>query len=98
MATTHYQTVRNAQALTGADVSTLAEELRRGVKGEVRADKFNRLLYATDASLYQMEPIAVVFPTDAGDVQHVLRVAARERCAPTSPTVCSTPPTPRCTR
>src|SRR4051812_1671298 len=79
MATTKYQTVRNAQALTGADVATLADELRRGVSGEVRADKYNRLLYATDASLYQMEPLAVVFPTGAADVQHVLRVAALAR-------------------
>ena len=77
MATTKYQTVRNAQALTGSDVATLADELRRGVSGEVRADKYNRLLYATDASLYQMEPLAVVFPTNASDVQHVLRVAAQ---------------------
>ena len=36
-------------------------------------------MYATDASLYQMEPIAVVFPTDAADVQHVLRVAAQAK-------------------
>src|SRR4051812_44972874 len=79
MATTKYQTVRNAQALTGADVATLADELRRGVSGEVRADKYNRLLYATDASLYQMEPLAVVFPTSAADVQHVLRVAAQAK-------------------
>src|SRR5829696_8993066 len=79
MASTHYETVRNAQALTGSDVATLADELRRGVKGEVRADKYNRLLYATDASLYQMEPIAVVMPTSAADVQHVLRVAAQAK-------------------
>ncbi len=47
--------------------------------GEVRAERHYRLLYATDASIYQMEPVAVVFPSGVGDVRHVLSVAARRR-------------------
>jgi len=39
-----------------------------------------RLLYSTDASMYQMEPIGVVVPRHAGDVQAVLEIAKpRER-------------------
>ena len=37
------------------------------------------MLYATDASIYEMEPIAVVFPRSAADIQHVMRVAAKHR-------------------
>ena len=32
----------------------------------------DRLLYATDASIYEMEPVAVVFPRSAADVSHVV--------------------------
>ncbi|MBI3628914.1 MAG: FAD-binding protein [Candidatus Rokubacteria bacterium] len=47
------------------------------VEGEVRFDRYSRLLYATDASMYQMEPIGVVLPRHTGDVQAVLQVADR---------------------
>jgi FAD/FMN-containing dehydrogenase/Fe-S oxidoreductase len=70
------ETVRRARDLTEADRGAIAADLRRAIEGEVRADRYNRLLYATDASLYQMEPVAVVFPTSAADVQNVVRVAA----------------------
>ncbi len=53
----------------------LEQALRKRVEGEVRFDKMTRLLYATDASIYQMEPIGVVFPRHVGDVQAVLEVA-----------------------
>ena len=59
------------------DSRELVEELRRDVDGEVRADRMSRLLYSTDASIYQVEPIAVVIPKTADDVIAVLTVAAR---------------------
>ncbi|MBI4233706.1 MAG: FAD-binding oxidoreductase, partial [Chloroflexi bacterium] len=42
----------------------LEAELKRHVQGEVRFDPYSRALYATDASIYQMEPIGVVLPRD----------------------------------
>jgi FAD/FMN-containing dehydrogenase/Fe-S oxidoreductase len=72
-------TVQRARDLTEADRQAVVEDLTRGLRGEVRSDRYNRLLYATDASLYQMEPVCVVFPTGPEDVQHVLQVAARAR-------------------
>jgi FAD/FMN-containing dehydrogenase/Fe-S oxidoreductase len=72
-------TVQRARDLTESDRQAVVEDLKRGVTGEVRSDRYNRLLYATDASLYQMEPVCVVFPTSTEDVQHVLQVAARAR-------------------
>jgi FAD/FMN-containing dehydrogenase len=50
-------------------MNDLEAELRRDVEGDVRFDSYSRLLYSTDASMYQVEPIGVVIPRHAGDVQ-----------------------------
>jgi FAD/FMN-containing dehydrogenase/Fe-S oxidoreductase len=51
-----------------ADASSLAEALRKKLRGEVRFDNGARALYATDGSNYRQVPIGVVFPFDADDV------------------------------
>ena len=43
---------------------------------EVRFDNLTRQLYATDASIYQIEPIGVAFPKDAQQASTVIRAAA----------------------
>jgi FAD/FMN-containing dehydrogenase/Fe-S oxidoreductase len=58
-------------------MTDLIRELRRVVRGDVRFDSYSRLLYSTDASMYQVEPIGVVIPRHADDVQAVLAVANR---------------------
>src|SRR5215510_4597404 len=58
-------------------MNDLERELRRYVEGDVRFDKYSRLLYSTDASIYQVEPIGVVIPRYERDVQAVLEVANR---------------------
>src|SRR5437870_1362702 len=58
-------------------MTDLEHELRRVIEGEVRFDAYSRLLYSTDASMYQVEPVGVVIPRHAGDVQAVLEVANR---------------------
>ena len=62
----------------------LARDLRRRVRGEVRFDAVSRALYSTDASIYEIEPIGVVLPRDADDVQAVLEVT-REAGVPVLP-------------
>ena len=57
--------------------SDLERELRKVVEGEVRFDDYSRLLYATDASMYQVEPIGVVLPRTGADVHAVLELANR---------------------
>ena len=57
--------------------SDLERELRRVVDGEVRFDDYTRLLYSTDASMYQVEPIGVVLPRSRDDVRAVLELANR---------------------
>jgi len=44
-------------------------DLVNAVRGEVRLDRHNRMLYATDASLYQVEPLGVVIPADIDDAR-----------------------------
>ncbi|HSH74909.1 MAG TPA: FAD-binding and (Fe-S)-binding domain-containing protein, partial [Longimicrobiales bacterium] len=56
----------------------LARKLERALEGEVRFDAFTRGLYSTDASHYQIEPLGVVFPRSARDVEAVLEVARAE--------------------
>ena len=55
--------------------SEIESELRRRVDGDVYFDRTSRLLYSTDASMYQIEPIGVVVPRHKGDVQGVIEIA-----------------------
>jgi len=54
----------------------IAEELLRLDVGEVRFDRHSRLVYSTDASLYQVEPIGVVVPRDVAAVEAIVRFCA----------------------
>ena len=54
----------------------LEAELRKRLRGEVRFDRMTRALYATDASIYQMDPVGVVFPMDVEDVVNTVTFSA----------------------
>ncbi|MEO8178861.1 MAG: FAD-linked oxidase C-terminal domain-containing protein [Deltaproteobacteria bacterium] len=58
-----------------ASDSALAARLRREVRGEVLFDAAARGRYATDASIYQIDPIGVVVPEGEQDVQSALAIA-----------------------
>ena len=62
-------------------VNDLERELRTVLAGDVRFDPMSRLLYSTDASMYQVEPIGVVVPRDADDVQAAIGVAQKNGVA-----------------
>ncbi|HRX05245.1 MAG TPA: FAD-binding protein, partial [Anaerolineae bacterium] len=55
----------------------LEADLRRAGILDVRFDAASRVLYSTDASLYQIEPIGVVIPRDAAEIVAVIEVCAR---------------------
>lgn len=57
---------------------SLAEELSKLVEGEVRFDQYTRVLYSTDASIYQIEPKGVVIPKHSQDVVAVADFANRK--------------------
>jgi FAD/FMN-containing dehydrogenase len=62
-------------------VNDLENALRRVVRGSVRFDAGSKLLYSTDASMYQVEPIGVVIPRDADDVRAAVQVAREQKVA-----------------
>ncbi|MFI4951589.1 MAG: FAD-binding and (Fe-S)-binding domain-containing protein [Burkholderiales bacterium] len=58
-----------------ADASLLARRLRAECRGDVLFDAASRGRYATDASIYQIDPIGVVVPRDEDDLRAALAVA-----------------------
>ena len=60
---------------TDTKSAPLERALRETIRGEVRFDAHSRLMYSTDASLYQIVPRGVVVPRDAADVETALRLA-----------------------
>jgi len=65
-----------APALCRDFLDTLAAQ---GFSGELRHDLGTRLVTATDNSVYQVTPQAVVYPRTAEDIQRVLKLAAEPR-------------------
>ncbi len=59
------------------ETQELVHELEQIVEGEVRFDSYSRMLYSTDASQYQIQPLGVVIPRTADDVQAAVELAAR---------------------
>src|SRR5437667_11837289 len=57
--------------MTSAQTSTLA-----ATDCEIAFDDLTRQLYATDASLYQLEPAAVAFPRSAQQASSIITAAA----------------------
>ncbi len=46
----------------------LENQLRPAIRGQVRTSRHERMLYATDASIYQMEPLGVVHPQSLDEI------------------------------
>jgi FAD/FMN-containing dehydrogenase/Fe-S oxidoreductase len=58
--------------------SRLEQRLLREVQGEVLFDAFSRGRYATDASIYQIEPLGVVVPRSREDAAAAIAIAREE--------------------
>ena len=61
-------------------LEALADEIAGGLAGgraDVLVDRPTRLLFATDASIYEMEPVAAVYPRSAEEIRYVVAVAGR---------------------
>ncbi|HEX3146974.1 MAG TPA: FAD-linked oxidase C-terminal domain-containing protein [Gemmataceae bacterium] len=62
----------------------LRDDLRRDFRGELHVDAVTRTLYSTDASIFQVEPLAVAVPRDEDDLRTLVRYA-HERSIPLVP-------------
>jgi len=56
--------------------TTLADDLRSKIRGDVRFDALSRTLYSTDASIYEIAPAGVVLPRTTEDVVATVRSCA----------------------
>ncbi|MBK6007938.1 FAD-binding oxidoreductase [Ramlibacter ginsenosidimutans] len=57
----------------------LAELRLRGFEGDIAQDAANRTVFATDNSIYQLPPQAIVFPRHQPDVVRIAKLAADPR-------------------
>ncbi len=57
----------------------LRDELQRKVSGDVLFDDMSRLVFATDASLYQIKPVGVVLPRTRQEFVQTIRTASKYR-------------------
>lgn len=57
--------------------SSIESQLKLALSGEIRFGLHDRMLYSTDASIYQVEPIGVVIPSSIEDAIAAIRVCDR---------------------
>lgn len=62
-------------------VPDFLNELGQRTRGELRTDAYSRILYSTDASIYQVEPYGVLIPQVLDDVQAAVELAAKNQVA-----------------
>ncbi len=58
-------------------LSDFINELRKHFTGDIRLDLASRILYSTDASIYQIEPLGVVLPKTQEDLHAAVELAAK---------------------
>ncbi len=65
-----------ASAVPAHQLDAALHALAHANVGEVSLGRHERMLYATDASIYQVEPLAVVWPRSEGDLQRAVECCA----------------------
>src|ERR1035438_10205030 len=58
-------------------ISAQQQAMLRGANCEIAFDNLTRQLYATDASIYQIEPVAVAFPANTRQVSLLIDAAVQ---------------------
>ena len=72
------QTVVSENGIPAAVRDYLAE-LSKSTSGDLRTDSFSRVLYSTDASIYQVLPHAIVLPRTTEELQAAVELAWKHR-------------------
>jgi FAD/FMN-containing dehydrogenase/Fe-S oxidoreductase len=60
-------------------IQDFLHDLQKRVAGDLRSDDYSRILYSTDASIYQVMPYAVLIPQTMEDVHAAVELAAQYR-------------------
>ena len=58
------------------EINDISRQIQKSIQGQVRTDLTARMLYSTDASIYQIEPLGVVFPRVADDLNAIVEICA----------------------
>lgn len=56
-------------------MTAIFDSLKKSIKGDILTDDYSLGMYATDASIYQIQPIAIVLPKDKHDVKEAVALA-----------------------
>lgn len=64
---------------TSLTIDFLAELRLRGFEGEITHSHADRTVFATDNSIYQLAPQAIVFPRHETDVVRIAKLAGETR-------------------
>ncbi len=62
---------------TDSALSDFVRALDRVCQGELRTDDYSRVLYSTDASIYQVMPHGVFFPASIDDIHAAVTIASK---------------------
>jgi FAD/FMN-containing dehydrogenase/Fe-S oxidoreductase len=65
-------------AVDQAQRDRIRDDLQGIVRGDLLFDELSRVLYSTDASIFQVQPAGIVVPRDEADVQALVRYAAEQ--------------------
>jgi FAD/FMN-containing dehydrogenase/Fe-S oxidoreductase len=68
-------TIRSEESVAQIGDSSFARRLRKEIEGEVHVDAFTRGRYSTDASIYQINPVAVAIPRSEQDLLRIVDIA-----------------------
>ncbi len=63
--------------MTPPNLNNFLNDLKQSVSGEVRTDEISRVLYSSDASIYQVEPFGVFIPRSVDEIQTAVKLAAK---------------------
>src|SRR3989344_7170221 len=59
-------------------------ELKNLIKGEFADDEATLRKYSHDASLFEIKPLAVIFPKDSEDVKNIIKFASEKKLSVTA--------------
>jgi hypothetical protein len=63
------------QMTSNRDINLFLEKLSSLVEGEILTDPYNLGIYSTDASIYQIKPMAIALPKSDSDLYSIVRTA-----------------------
>ena len=58
---------------------SMTDQLKQSIQGDVLEDDYSLGMYSTDASFYQIRPLAVILPKNESDVKKAVEIARNNK-------------------